>query len=140
MFDWVSYGVESNSQVSDEIISNVDERLGVKFPPAYLDLVKYNDEAVFEVGVFEYDGGATCISEFFKFTDEEEQYSILWYQQPSRIDLPVNLIAIARDAGDYLICLDFNSPNIPVKLYIPNKKDLLSVADNFEKFISSLKD
>lgn len=140
MFDWESYGVEPNSQVSDEMISNVEERLGVVFPPAYLDLVKYNDEAVFEVGVFEYDGGTTCISEFFKFTDDEEQYSILWYQQPDRIDLPANLVAIARDAGDYLICLDFNSPHAPVKLYIPNEKTLLAVADSFEEFISSLQE
>jgi hypothetical protein len=62
MVNWSYYGIESNSQVTDEVIREVELKLGVSFPSAYLDLVKYNDEAVFEVGTFEYDGGTTCIS------------------------------------------------------------------------------
>jgi hypothetical protein len=140
MIDWASYGVESKSQVTAQMIANVEAKLGVSLPSAYLDLVRYNDEAIFEIGTFEYDGGMTCISEFFKFTDDQEQYSILWYKQPDRFDLPAELVAIARDAGDYLICLDFGAPDVPVKLYVPDEKALLNIADNFEKFISSLQE
>lgn len=140
MIDWTSYGVELKSQVTDQMIANVEARLGVSLPKVYIDLVKYNDEATFEIGAFEYDGGMTCISEFFKFTDVEEQYSVLWYQQPGRIDLPTNLVAVARDAGGYLVCLDFNSPDASIKLYIPNEKLLLNIADSFEGFVSILQE
>ena len=140
MIDWKSYGVEPKSQVTDKMIMDVEARLGASLPLAYLDLVKYNDEPVFEVGVFKYNGGRSCISEFFKFTDTDVQYSILWYKCPNRIELPSNLVAIARDAGGYLICLDLNSPVDSVKLYIPNKKNILDIADSFEEFISSLQE
>jgi hypothetical protein len=49
-------------------------------------------------------------------------------------------VAIARDAGDFLVCLDFGGPDVSVKLYDPNKRLAFSVAENFSKFISGLRE
>lgn len=140
MINWDSYGVEADSEVTDEMVMKVEAMLGVSFPKAYIDLVKFNDEAIFEIGSFEYKNTTTCISEFFKFTDKEEQYSILWYKNPNRIDIPNNFIPIARDAGDYLICLDFNLESVPVKLFVPGENLVFDVANSFELFISILEE
>lgn len=139
MIDWNSYGIEPNSNVTKQMIEDIERKLNISFPKEYLDLVKYCDEAVFEVGEFEYEDGASCISEFFKFTNKEELYSLLWYQSNS-IQLPKKLIPIGRDAGDYLICLDFNTQAPTVKLYIPNEKKLVDIADSFKEFIFSLEE
>ena len=130
--NWEQLGIESSSTCTSETIKIVEKKLNIKLPDKYKELVLFCDEAVPEVGCFDYDNGAgSCISEFFKFSDDEEQYSILWYYKCNIPELPKNIIPIARDAGDYLICLDYRDTDVPVVFYDTNEHKVHKISENF---------
>ena len=47
------------------------------------------------------------------------------------------MIPIARDAGGYLICLNFNTPTVDVEIFNPNSSKTDFVANNFDDFVNS---
>lgn len=135
-FDWSSFGIEQGSSVDANTISQVEKLLSVTFPKSYLDLVTYSDEASPEVSSFSYDDEGTCISEFFSFSPDATPYTISWYSGAGKPPgLPNGLVPIARDAGGYLVCLNFNTPSITVEIFDPNSSKIHLVANNFDDFI-----
>lgn len=132
--DWNSFAIEPGSTVTDPVIAQVQQQLGVLLPALYLDLVRYADAASPEVSCFSYDLGETCISEFFTFSAQAQPYSLLWYAQ--RVPgLPAGYLPIARDAGGWLICLDFNSPSVAVALFDTDARRSHWVAAHFPGFV-----
>jgi hypothetical protein len=133
--DWSSFGIEQSSSVTDDIISQTQKLLGVSFPNSYLDLVTYSDKSSPETSSFPYDGNESCISEFFEFSPDIRPYTIAWYVRAGgTAGLPAGIVPIARDAGDYLVCFNFNRPSITVEIFDPNSSSLYFVANSFEEF------
>lgn len=135
--DWEFFGVKKKLGVSSELVASVQKALGVVFPSSYIDLVMFSDGACPEMACFEYQDDGTCISEFFEFTDDVRLGTIAWYARPNGIpNLPDKFIPIARDAGDYLICLDFKKTPASVEIFDPNSYRSSFVASSFDKFVS----
>jgi hypothetical protein len=137
-FDWSTFGIEQGSSVDSNTISQVEKLLGVSFPNLYLDLIKYSDEASPEISSFSYGEEGTCISEFFSFSPDATPYTVPWYLGAGKPPgLPDGMIPIARDAGSYLICLNFNTPTITVEIFDPNSRKTYFIANDFYDFVSS---
>ena len=137
--DWNTFAIEPGSSVTDAVIAQVQQQLGVLLPALYLDLVRYAEEASPEVSCFSYGLGETCISEFFTFSAETRPDSLLWYAQRVQ-GLPAGYRPIARDAGGWLICLDFNSPSVAVELFATDSQSSHWVAPYFEAFVQLWRD
>lgn len=136
--NWVNMGIVENPGVSDEEVAKLETMLGAKFPSLYIDLIKFSKAPSPEAASFEYDDAGTAISEFFEFSSEIHPYTIAWYARANAIDgLPNKIIPIARDAGDYLVCFDFNEATPCVVIFDPNSKIISHVADDFESFVRS---
>lgn len=136
-FDWSSFGIEQGSSVDGDTIIQVQKLLGVAFPESYLDLVKYSDEASPEASSFPYGDEGTCISEFFSFSPDATPYTISWYLGAGKPPgLPNGMVPIARDAGGYLICLNFKTSSTTVEIFDPNSGRTYFVASNFDDFVN----
>nr|BFD38958.1 hypothetical protein FFPRI1PSEUD_04570 [Pseudomonas sp. FFPRI_1] len=134
--DWNTWEIEPGSAVDEPLIAEVQQRLGVEFPPLYLELVQYADAATPGLGSFAYDGGYTCISEFFEFGLGTQPWTLLWYASPGRVPgLAAGCLPIARDAGGLLICLDFNSLGVAVEIFDPESASRHPVAADFKAFV-----
>lgn len=136
-FDWSPFGIEQGSSVDSNTISQVQKLLGVSFPKSYLDLVAYSDEASPEVSAFSYGDEGTCISEFFSFSPDVTPYTISWFSGAGKpTGLPKGMVPIARDAGGYLVCLNFKTPSITVEIFDPNSSSIYFAANNFDDFVN----
>jgi len=136
---FAALGLERKSSVDDSVVHTVQRELGMVLPPAYVELVRFNEEPMPSAGVFEYTGGETCVSEFLKFTDDpDEEFGILAYA-PSRRGGPQHLLPFARDAGDWLLCFDRDASNAVV-LLDPFRNEVFAVAPSFEEFIRQLRE
>ncbi|WP_178125939.1 SMI1/KNR4 family protein [Pseudomonas sp. Fl5BN2] len=134
--DWSAWEIEPGSEVDEQIISQVQQRIGVEFPALYLDLVRYAEAATPGVGTFPHGSGYACISEFFDFSLGNEPWTLLWYASAGRVPgLAKGCLPIARDAGGLLICLDFNSPNVAVEVFDPDSASRYPVAPDFKAFV-----
>lgn len=134
--DWNAWEIEPGSAVDEQLIAQVQQRLGIEFPALYLELVQYANAATPGIATFAYDGGATCISEFFEFGLNDEPWSLLGYASPGRVPgLAAGCLPIARDAGGLLICLDFNSPGVAVEIFDPERASRYPVAADFKTFV-----
>lgn len=134
--DWNAWEIEPGSAVDEQLITQVQQCLGVEFPPLYLELVQYAEAATPGIGGFAYGGGYTCISEFFEFGLSNQPWTLLWYASPGRVPgLPAGCLPIARDAGGLLICLDFNSPQVAVEIFDPENASRYPVAADFKAFV-----
>lgn len=91
-----------------------------------MDLVKYSDEAIPEISSFSHGEKGTCISEFFSFSPDVTPYTISWYlgagKPPGR---PQEMVPVAREAGGYLVCLNFKTSSIAVEIRVQVKPSLL---------------
>ncbi|MDD2893357.1 MAG: SMI1/KNR4 family protein [Halothiobacillaceae bacterium] len=135
--NWEAFGIKRNSGVTLEMVSSVQKNLGIVLPETYVDLVMYSDGACPEISSFEYQDDGTCISEFFEFSDEVRPYTITWYTRPGGLtNLPDRFVPIARDAGDYLICLDFNKSPASIVVFDPISQQSFFVANSFGEFVS----
>lgn len=135
--NWEAFGIEKSSGVDADVVSSVQIKLGVVFPESYVDLVMYSDGASPEISSFEYQNGGTSISDFFEFSDEVTPYTTSWYARPGGVpNLPDGFIPIARDAGDWLICLDFNKSPASVVVFDPTSHKSFFVANSFDAFVS----
>ncbi|MDP1977641.1 SMI1/KNR4 family protein [Undibacterium sp.] len=136
MFDWSSFGIEKKSSVDTRMVSLIQKQLDLVFPDSYIDLMKYADGASPEISSFDYEDSGTCISEFFEFSDELRPPTIMWYARPQGVsNLPERYIPIARDAGDYMICLNFNSSPPTVEILDPATHQLSLIAPSFSQFV-----
>ncbi|MGY2293748.1 SMI1/KNR4 family protein [Pseudomonas sp. SDO528_S397] len=134
--DWSSFGISQRRSLNSFEISNVEKSLGVNFPKLYLDLVAYADEASPEISSFTYGDNETCISDFFSFSAQQSPYSISWYLGlGGPPGLPKGRVPIARDAGGYLICLNFNTVSVSVEIFVPDSERTYFVANSFDEFV-----
>jgi hypothetical protein len=128
----------------------IEELLGVKLPSDYLNFIQGLSGAEksaerFELagveGSFEFEGeGETCIDSFFSLSDDSgNPYSVLSYLKARIPGLPENVMPIARDPGDWLICLDLRDHSGAVVIFDPDFGRVYSVTESFEKFLSILK-
>ncbi|MBP5954591.1 SMI1/KNR4 family protein [Pseudomonas anatoliensis] len=135
--DWCSFGIEQGSSVDSNTIFQVEELLGISFPKSYLDLVTFSDKAAPEISSFSYGNEKTCISEFFSFSPDVASHTILWYSGAGKpLGIPKQMIPIARDAGGYLVCLNFNTSSVAVEIFDPNSSKVNFVANNFSDFVN----
>jgi hypothetical protein len=134
-------GIEKESDVTQQMIAEVERLLGKSFPNSYKSFVLYCDEAMPSVNVFSYgDNEETCVSEFFKFTDDANYpYSILWYVKQQIPKLPKSAIAIARDPGDLLICIELDK-NQQVFIFDPENEQTEVAAESFDSFLDLLRE
>lgn len=140
-FDWNSFGIDPASSVDCHTISQVQKLLGVAFPNSLLDLVKYSDEAIPEISSFSYEDKGTCISEFFSFSPDVTPYTISWYLGAGKPPgLPQEMDPVAREAGGYLVCLNFKTSSIAVEIFDPSSGEAFFVASNFDEFVCSWSD
>lgn len=139
MRDLHELGIHRSSGVSSGMIENVERRLGVRLPTNYREFVSFNDEAQPTVGVFSFGDDETCVSEFLKFSDRQDELNgILRYA--SAANVPSGIVPIARDAGDYLICIDARSGGDEIILIDPNSHRTWRVAETFAAFLTDLHD
>ncbi|PXX33722.1 SMI1/KNR4 family protein [Undibacterium pigrum] len=137
MFDWESFGIMKKSSVDSQMVALIQGKLKVIFPESYIDLMKYSDGSCPEISSFEYQDSGTCISEFFEFSDELRPFTVMWYTRPNGVpNLPERYIPIARDAGDYLICLNFNISPPAVEIFDPASHQFNFIAHSFSQFVS----
>ncbi|MGF6109080.1 SMI1/KNR4 family protein [Pseudomonas frederiksbergensis] len=132
-FDWSLFGIVQGSSIDTDTIAQTQKLLSVVFPDLYLDLVKYADEASPEISSFPYGNAGTCISEFFSFSPVLKAGTIVWHTRVA--GLPTGWVAIARDAGDYLICLNFNTRSTTVEMFDPESGSTGFVANSFNDFV-----
>lgn len=137
-FDWDSFGIEKNSPVDHQTITLIQKQLGVILPENYIDLLKYANEAAPEISSFHFGTGQeTCVSEFFAATETSEPQSVLWYSKPHKIEgLPLQSVPIARDAGGYIIYLNFQRQPASIELIDPNSRSIFHIANSFDEFIT----
>ena len=136
--EYTKLGLIQNSDVNDQMIALVEEKIGCRLPESYYELMRFNNEPEPEACEFDYGGQTTCVSEFFRFTDDENyEYGILAYL-PSLSGVAEQLVPIARDPEDYLICLDRNQ-DFAVVLLDRNNNLLHFVARDFDEFLRSLR-
>jgi hypothetical protein len=135
--NWIAFGIEAGSPVSRQTVMEVEQRLGVVFPEAYLDLVFFANEASPEISTFKVGGSlSTCVSEFFSLTPSATHCSVLWYSMAGIVPgLPEKMIPIAREAGGQLICLDFRQGCDGVALFDGLSHDVYSIANTFDAFV-----
>ncbi len=134
--DWNAWEIEPGSTVDEHLIAQVQQRLGVELPPLYLELVRYAEAATPGIGTFAYGNGYACISEFFAFSLNDAPWTLPWYASPGRVPgLAAGCLAIARDAGGLLVCLDFNSPRVAVEIFDPDSANRYPVAADFQAFV-----
>lgn len=135
-FNWGYFGIEPNFIVDEDTIRQTQKLFGVLFPQSYLDLVTYADEASPEICSFSYGNEEACISEFFSFSSDKVPYTISWYSGPGAPPgLPKGMIPVARDAGGFLICLNFKTESTPVEIFDPNSNNIYFVANSFDEFV-----
>jgi hypothetical protein len=128
----------------------IEELLGAKLPSGYLKFIqglsgpeqsgeRFESEG-FE-GSFEFEGeGETCIDSFFSLSDDSgDANSVLSYLKARIPGLPEKVIPIARDPGDWLICLDMRDHSGAVVIFDPDSGRVYSVTESFEKFLSIIK-
>ncbi|WP_080932047.1 SMI1/KNR4 family protein [Pseudomonas fluorescens] len=136
-FDWNSYGIDPGSSVDCDTIFQVQKLLGVVFPESFLNLVTYSNEASPEISSFSYGNEETCISEFFSFSPVVTPYTITWYLGAGRpLGLPKGMVPIARDAGGYLVCLNFKTFSITVEIFDTNSRNVYFIANSFDDFVN----
>jgi len=136
--DFKKLGIEENSTVNEGVISSVEEKLGCQLPQSYYDLVRFNHEPEPEACEFDYGSQSTCVSEFFRFTDDESyEYGILAYR-PSITGVAERYVPIARDPGDALICFD-RERNFALVILDRDNGAVDLVAKTFGDFLSSLR-
>jgi hypothetical protein len=135
--NWAEFGIQERRTTSLKQIQAVEQLIGYKFPELYKDLILFASEASPEEACFSYgDGEGTSISEFFACTPDKEPMSILWYiGENNALDFPDYLVAFARDAGDYLICFNYQTSPPSVVIVSPCDADTQFVAESFEAFI-----
>jgi hypothetical protein len=135
--DWNSFGIDPRPSVDCDTIFQVQKLLGVAFPDTFLDLVTYSDNASPETSSFLYGDEETCISEFFSFSPAMTPYTITWHLGVgSPPGLPKGMVPIARDAGGYLVCLNFQSCSITVEIFDPNSRNAYFIANSFDDFVN----
>jgi SMI1-KNR4 cell-wall len=135
--NWEKFGIEAGSEVDDQIVSSIQKNLGVVFPDSYVDLVKFSNCASPEISTFKYQNDETCISDFFEFSEQIKPNTISWYVRPGGFPfLSSGYIPIARDAGDFLICLNFNKTPASVEIIDPTTHKSSLIADSFDQFVS----
>ncbi|MGF6207822.1 SMI1/KNR4 family protein [Pseudomonas frederiksbergensis] len=78
-------------------------------------------------------GAGTCISEFYSFSPSLKAGTIVWHTRVA--GLPTGWVAIARDAGDCLICLTFNTRSTTVEMFDPESGSTGFVANSFNDFV-----
>ncbi len=136
--DYQKLGLEQDSDVDDQLISIVEEKLSCRLPESYCELVRFNREPEPESCEFDFDGQTTCVSEFFRFTDDESyEYGVLAYR-PSIIGIAERYVPVGRDPGDFLICLD-REQGFSVVLLDRDSDTVHSVASSFDEFLDSLR-
>ncbi|QDT26448.1 SMI1 / KNR4 family protein [Gimesia panareensis] len=136
--EYIQLRLIQNSDVTDQMIAFVEEKIGCRLPESYYELMRFNHEPEPEVCEFDYGKQTTCVSEFFRFTnDENYEYGILAYL-PSLSGVAEQFVPIGRDSGDYLICLDRNQ-DFAVVLLDRNNNLLHFVARDFNEFLRSLR-
>ena len=96
--DWNAWEIEPGSIVDEQLIAQVQHRLGVEFPSLYLELVQYAEAATPGIGGFAYDGGYTCISEFFEFGLSSQPWTLLWYASPGRVPVSYTHLTLPTKA------------------------------------------
>lgn len=112
------------------VVEAAARELSVRFPESYLALLGVIDGGSPEVGTFRYgDAGESCISEFLRITDVPS------YARNVR----AQLIPVARDAGDNLICLDLTGPEEPRVVYLDHEtNEIFGIAGSFGSFLDGL--
>ncbi|QDU50676.1 SMI1/KNR4 family protein [Gimesia panareensis] len=136
--EYIQLGLIQNSDVTDQMVMFVEEKIGCRLPESYYELMRFNHEPEPEICEFDYGKQTTCVSEFFRFTDDENyEYGILAYL-PSLSGVAEQFVPIGRDSGDYLICLDRNQ-DFAVVLLDRDNNLLHFVARDFNEFLRSLR-
>lgn len=125
--------------VSAEALERVESVLGTVLPEAYKRLTRTVNEGVPEVAMFDVGEITTGISEFFAATaDPDVPYGLAWYWQNRPPGLDSCYLPIARDGGDWLICLDLRNSRGAVVLFDSTAGRVLPVAEDFESFLDAL--
>ncbi|QDT78578.1 SMI1 / KNR4 family protein [Gimesia maris] len=135
--EYIKLGLNQSSDVNEQMIAVVEEKIGCHLPESYYELMRFNNEPEPEVCEFNYGDHTTCVSEFFRFTDDENyEYGVLAYR-PSIIGLTKQFVPIGRDPGDYLICFD-RKQDFAVVLIDRVSDEVHFVASNFREFLDML--
>lgn len=129
--------------------SILEKSLGEELPLAYVRFIQNSPEAEINAAkfesagnewAFEVEGGMTCVDFFFSFSDDpNDSNSVLSYFKARIPGLPEKVIPIARDPGDWLICLDMRDHSGAVVIFDPDSGRVYFVTESFEKFLSNLK-
>lgn len=124
---------------SADALDRVESLLGAVLPEAYKRLTRMVDEGVPEVAMFDAGELTTGISEFFSATaDPDVPYGLAWYWKNRPTGLDSCYLPIARDGGDWLVCLDLRNVRGAVVLFDSTAGRVLPVAEDFESFLDAL--
>lgn len=138
---------ESGSALRDSDITNAQVKLGVIFPPEYIQVLKEHSGASNpdECEFYYKDGERTGIGNFglllgVTASDEENIFAVienLGNQLPAKI-VPI----ISSGSGDF-VCFDYRSnPSKPIVVYFLHERQgescILKVANTFSEFLGML--
>lgn len=120
-------------------IERVESAIGFRVPETLRKILSAHDGGSLEVGAFDFgDGETTAISDFLTFSDADSTDSVLFVRR-NHADLPHGVVPFARDAGDWLVCLDYSLGDAArIVLFKPETGQLAHVADSFDDFINAL--
>lgn len=139
-------------KVTEERIEFLQEKIGIKFPHSFVNLIKECDGGVPKSSEFyfydEYFQSkiTACVGGFLNLSSSEWSDFLNNYLSSPEF-FPEGLIAFAEDGGGDFICFDYRKgKNIadPPIVYWSHEadigKDISFVANNFEEFIEMLEE
>lgn len=141
---WRDRAITPAPPLTRERLAEVADRLGVRFPADYIEVVRTHqggapDPAVVALA----DGTETTFSMLLHFEDQPEGLDLLGIVEQSDL-LPEKVIPFAADPGDNYFCFDYRLTDVapPVVFFATDDPDAepASLANSFTDLIDSLQE
>lgn len=144
--------LDAGTIINRETISDWENKVGIKLPQIYVQLVQNHDRGTPIKRDFKYFDNAfqeiwgSGIGVFISFKPENKSNMLHYFQDPPEF-FPEGLIAFSDTGGGDFICFDYrdgkSNPDPEIVLWRHGAdvgKDVSFVAKNFEEFMSILEE
>jgi len=134
-----------NENVTDESVSSVEKKFGVKFPVDYIDIIRNNDGGYPVPNRFNLQGNEEVLNNLLSFHEEDCCYIVNTYCDINE-RLVDKIIPFAEDPFGNMICFDYrNDDTNPIVVFWDNEKSytdkegaIYHICDSFSELIQSL--
>ncbi|MFD1408844.1 SMI1/KNR4 family protein [Kroppenstedtia eburnea] len=133
----------SEDTVDDDVIEEIEKKLGIKFPLDYIDVVKQYHGATPDPSKFDYgdERRSGYFDRLLSFNPEEyESVQRLSLDFVKDEDTPANIIPFGMDAAGNLLCFDYKTSNSApsVVYWLHEENKLAPISESFTHLLDRL--